>query len=72
MEHNTTADPNFFLVCGLGNLGQYCVSVLKEFGVKVNAIEQVNTHTWEITELPELIDKLVIGDCRQPKILAGL
>ncbi|MBD2457803.1 NAD-binding protein [Nostoc sp. FACHB-87] len=69
MEHNTTTDPNFFLVCGLGNLGQYCVSVLKEFGVKVNAIEQVNTHTWEIAELPELIDKLVIGDCRQPKIL---
>jgi hypothetical protein len=32
---------NIFLVCGLGNLGQHCVSVLKEFGVKVNAIEAV-------------------------------
>ncbi|MCC5639172.1 NAD-binding protein [Nostoc sp. CHAB 5844] len=69
MEQNATIDPNFFLVCGLGSLGQYCVSVLKEFGVKVNAIEEVNTQTWEIPELPDLIDKLVIGDCRQPKIL---
>ncbi|HIK05360.1 MAG TPA: NAD-binding protein [Trichormus sp. M33_DOE_039] len=58
-----------FLVCGLGNLGQYCVSVLKEFGVKVNAIEAVNPQNWEIPGLPDVIDNLVIGDCCQPKIL---
>ncbi|GBE92519.1 potassium channel family protein [Nostoc cycadae] len=69
MGQHTTIDPNFFLVCGLGSLGQYCVSVLKEFGVKVNAIEEINTQTWEIPELPDCIDKLVTGDCRQPKIL---
>lgn len=69
MGQNAATDPKFFLVCGLGSLGQYCVSALKEFGVKVNAIEEVNTQNWEIPELPDLIDKLVIGDCRQPKIL---
>jgi Trk K+ transport system NAD-binding subunit len=62
-------DANFFLVCGLGNLGQYCVSVLKEFGVKVNAIEVANIQRWEIPELPDFVDNLIIGDCRQPKIL---
>ncbi|MBD2445732.1 NAD-binding protein [Nostoc sp. FACHB-152] len=69
MTQNTTIDPNLFLVCGLGSLGQYCVSALKEFGVKVNAIEEVKIQNWEIPELPDLIDELVIGDCRQPKIL---
>ncbi len=69
MGQNATIDTNFFLVCGLGNLGQYCVSVLKEFGVKVNAIEVANIQRWEVPELPDLVDKLVIGDCRQPKTL---
>ncbi|MDZ8054449.1 MAG: potassium channel family protein [Aulosira sp. ZfuVER01] len=69
MGQNANIDANFFLVCGLGNLGQYCVSVLKEFGVKVNAIEVANISRWEVPDLPDLVDKLVIGDCRQPKIL---
>lgn len=60
---------NTFLVCGLGNLGQHCVSILKEFGVKVNAIEISQTQRCEIPDIPDLIDKLVIGDCRQTKIL---
>ncbi|AUT02043.1 potassium transporter TrkA [Nostoc sp. CENA543] len=58
-----------FLVCGLGNLGQYCVLSLKEFGVTVNAIEAVNRQSWEIPGLPDAIDNLVIGDCCQTKIL---
>ncbi|MCF4969833.1 NAD-binding protein [Nostoc sp. CMAA1605] len=58
-----------FLVCGLGNLGQYCVLSLKEFGVKVNAIEAVHRQSWEIPGLPDAIDNLVIGDCCQTKIL---
>ncbi|AFY34390.1 TrkA family potassium uptake protein [Calothrix sp. PCC 7507] len=69
MGQNATTNTNSFLVCGLGNLGQYCVSVLKEFGVKVNAIEIENMQKWEIPDLPDLVDKLVIGDCRQTKIL---
>ncbi|MEL6399625.1 MAG: NAD-binding protein [Cyanobacteria bacterium J06626_4] len=57
------------LVCGLGSLGQHCVANLKTFGVRVSAIELVPTNRWEIEHLPELIDQLVIGDCRQSEVL---
>jgi Trk K+ transport system NAD-binding subunit len=69
MRKSKTTDTNPFLVCGLGNLGQYCVSVLKEFGVVVNAIEVQDIQNWEIPDLPDKLEKLIIGDCRQPKIL---
>lgn len=69
MTSNFPQDINCFLVCGLGSLGQYCVALLKEFGVKVNAIEAVENQKWQIPNLPDLLDKLVIGDFRQPKIL---
>jgi Trk K+ transport system NAD-binding subunit len=62
---NTTA----VLVCGLGSLGQYCVSVLKEFGVTVHGIEVLEKRHWEMPELPELLDSLTVGDCRQSSIL---
>ncbi|MEH1918258.1 hypothetical protein [Nostoc sp.] len=68
MGQNAARNINSFLVCGLGNLGQYCVSVLKEFGAKVNAIEIENIQKWEIPDISDLVDKLVIGDCRQPKV----
>jgi Trk K+ transport system NAD-binding subunit len=58
-----------FLVCGLGSLGQYCVSVLKEFEVTVNAIEASQAPIWEIPDLTDLIDCLLIGDCRQTTLL---
>ncbi len=68
--------PNFpqpesdrFLVCGLGSLGQHCVLSLKEFGVKVTAIEQIKPQAWEIPTIPELLDDLIIADCRQTQIL---
>ena len=57
------------LVCGLGSLGQHCVANLKTFGVRVNAIELATPTRWEIPNLPQLIDNLVIGDCRQSEIL---
>jgi Trk K+ transport system NAD-binding subunit len=60
---------DLFVVCGLGSLGQACVSVLKEFGVRVNAIEVIEHRHWEVPELPELLDHLLIGDCRQPQTL---
>jgi Trk K+ transport system NAD-binding subunit len=60
-----------FLVCGLGSLGQHCVVALKEFGVKIIAIErELSPHQdWEITELPTLLEKLILGDCRHKNIL---
>ncbi len=63
------SDKTAVLVCGLGILGQYCVSFLKEFGVIVHGIEAQQKSHWEIPELPDLLDTLLIGDCRQSKIL---
>ncbi|MGV0023922.1 NAD-binding protein [Phormidesmis priestleyi] len=68
-ENRLSLDSTAFLVCGLGGLGQYCAIVLKEFGVKVHAIDLVDKGYWEIPDLAAAIDCLVIGDCCQPKIL---
>lgn len=58
-----------FLVCGLKSLGQHCVALLKDYNVKVSAIDDIQPEYWEIPELPSLLDKLIIGDCRQQSIL---
>lgn len=58
-----------FLICGLGSLGQNCVVALKKFGVRAITIEQVQTKTWEIPHLSELLDDLIWGDCRQNRVL---
>jgi Trk K+ transport system NAD-binding subunit len=58
-----------FLVCGLGSLGQCCVVALKNFGVSVVAIELVKPDRWEIANLPDLLDELIIGDCSENSIL---
>ncbi|MGB5595272.1 MAG: NAD-binding protein [Crocosphaera sp.] len=58
-----------FLVCGLGSLGQHCVIALKKFGVRVIAIEQTRPKNWDFPELPQLLEELIIGDCRQIDIL---
>ncbi len=62
-------ESNRILVCGLGSLGQNCVTALKEFGAIVSAIEQEQPKSWETQKLPTLIENLVIGDCRQSHIL---
>ncbi|HEY9735676.1 MAG TPA: NAD-binding protein [Trichocoleus sp.] len=58
-----------FLVCGLGSLGQHCVINLKTFGVQVNAVNLHQPDQWEIPQLPQWVDQLIIGDCRQAEVL---
>jgi Trk K+ transport system NAD-binding subunit len=58
-----------FLVCGLGSLGQHCVTHLKSFGVPVNAINDRLPHQWEVPHLKAQIDHLEIGDCRLAEVL---
>lgn len=58
-----------FLVCGLGSLGQHCVANLKTFGVPVYAVDQRRPDSWEVAAVPDLLDRLVIGDCRLPAVL---
>lgn len=57
------------LVCGLGSLGQQCVAALKGFGMQISAIDLILPRSWEVQNLPELLENLVIGDCRQPSVL---
>jgi Trk K+ transport system NAD-binding subunit len=61
--------PNRFLVCGLGSLDQHCVAVLKQYGGTVRVIEAVQPKDWELPNLPDLLEELLIGDCRQPNVL---
>jgi len=70
----TTAHPgsrgkSHFLVCGLGSLGQFCVSILKEFDVSVSAITTDRSDSWEVPNLQSLLENLQLGDCRQPDLL---
>ncbi|MDF5710849.1 MAG: NAD-binding protein [Nostoc sp. S4] len=58
-----------FIVCGLGSLGQHCVSILKEYGVVVNAIDQEQPKDLQIPNLLSLLERLLIGDCRQAGVL---
>jgi Trk K+ transport system NAD-binding subunit len=58
-----------FLVCGLGSLGQHCVANLKKFGVRVSAIDRVPYTIWEIESVPEVLDRMLVGDCRHPTVL---
>ncbi len=60
---------DYFLICGLGNLGQHCVTYLKQFGVKIVAIESHIPPSWELANITDLVDHLIIGDCRQNNIL---
>lgn len=63
-------DLEYFVVCGLGSLGQHCVCSLTEFGVKIVAIEQHIPPSWDIESLPDLLTEIIIGDCRHNDILA--
>ena len=68
-DSSDRAPPNQFLVCGLGSLGQHCVAVLKQYGGTVRAIEVVQPKDWELPNVPDLLEELLIGDCRQPIVL---
>ncbi|MGB5633877.1 MAG: NAD-binding protein [Waterburya sp.] len=62
-------DLDYFIICGLGSLGQHCVVSLNEFDVKIIAIEQQMPIAWEIESLKDLLEDVIIGDCRHNDIL---
>lgn len=65
----TVADGAVFVVCGLGSLGQHCVANLKTFGVPINAVNLVQPEQWEVPHLPDLLNAVVLGDCRYAEVL---
>lgn len=64
-----------FIVCGLGDLGQYCVLNLKrfalrEFEIHVTAIDKLPRQEWEVLDFPNLLSAPpLIGDCRNDDML---
>ena len=66
---NNSPDLDYFIICGLGSLGQHCILALTEFQVKIIAIERRLDIDWEIESLRDLLEDLIIGDCRHNDIL---
>ena len=66
---NNPLESEYFIICGLGSLGQHCILALAEFQVKIIAIERQVEFDWEIESLSDLLEDLIIGDCRQNNIL---
>ncbi len=58
-----------FIIFGLGSLGQHCVIALKEFRVKVIAIALTRPAEWEIPNLEDLLEQLLIGDYLEHRLL---
>ncbi|MBD3881804.1 potassium channel protein [Phormidium tenue FACHB-886] len=64
-----------FIVCGLGDLGQYCVLnlrrfALREFEIHVAAIDRRRQNEWEVHDLPSLlVEPPIVGDCRNDEVL---
>lgn len=46
LKNNDLGQLDYFLICGLGSLGQHCVLALKAFEVNVIAIEQIRPQSW--------------------------
>lgn len=61
-------ESEFFLICGLGSLGQQCIVALNTFDVKVVGIEKRKINANENPPL-NLLEKLVTGDCSYLTIL---
>ncbi|MGG6297563.1 NAD-binding protein [Leptolyngbya sp. AN02str] len=57
--------PSHFLVCGLGRLGYYCVTSLKEFSVLVSAIDIRAPNPVDAEALLRQLESFWEGDCRQ-------
>jgi len=51
-----TTTPDYFLVCGLGSLGQQAVIALKWFGVPVLAIEQQGITRYQVPDWPDRLE----------------
>src|SRR5262249_46832655 len=63
------ASPRAVLICGLGMLGQHCAVLLKELGIPVYGLHDVERTSWEAADIPHVVDRFTIGDCRRHSAL---
>jgi Trk K+ transport system NAD-binding subunit len=75
VETAAAAEIDRFIICGLGDLGQYCVLnlrrfALREFEIHVVGIDRQPQDEWEVHDLPSLlVEPPIIGDCRNDTVL---
>ncbi len=69
------AQPDRFLICGLGSLGQYCIFNLKSFSLPGIALQLIGIDLqspdhWEVPKLLSLLSEpVVLGDCCREEVL---
>ena len=75
LETDAAATVDYFVVCGLGSLGQQTIVNLKKFSttlfkVEITAIDHVPAQEWEVEEIPSLLSAPpIVGDCRRDGVL---
>src|SRR6516162_9112379 len=57
------------LICGLGRLGEHCAVLLKELGIPVYGLHDREQTYWEADTMPQILDRLTVGDCRRQAAL---
>ena len=66
---------DYFIVCGLGSLGQQIIVNLTKFSfdsfeVQIAGIDRVPVTEWELENLPDMLAQApIIGDCRRDHVL---
>lgn len=69
MPSAPNAKPSAVLVCGMGRLGQQCVTLLHELGVPTHALDSDGRRTWDNPAAAGAPASFTVGDCRRPSIL---
>jgi len=69
LNESQDASPKAVLICGLGLLGQHCAVVLKELGIPVYGLHDVEPASWETEGVSQALDRFTIGDCRRHSAL---
>ncbi|MEM1251054.1 MAG: NAD-binding protein [Cyanobacteria bacterium P01_H01_bin.21] len=72
---STEVHQDYFIVCGLGSLGQQIIVNLTKFSfdsfeVQIAGIDRVPVPEWELEDLPDMLAQApIIGDCRRDHVL---
>jgi Trk K+ transport system NAD-binding subunit len=68
LDEPRTSPAQPILICGLGRLGQHCAVLLKELGIPVFGLTDVELVP-EVEAMANLFDRLTVGDCRRHSAL---
>ncbi len=69
MNEPQTSSGEAVLICGLGRLGQNCAILLKELGIKVFGLTDVEQKDLHPEGMRHLLDRFTVGDCRRHSAL---